>query len=101
MTCSNCDKAGVPVYYDDRTHRYIVEAEPFWPIQSLNAQEILSLLLLVHKAKDHIHLPFNNLAVVAAQKIERNLPDEMKQCCDDALQDISIKGLSTGKNRGS
>lgn len=90
-------KAGVPINFDEKCRRYIIETTPLWPVDGLSAQEILSLLLLVHKAKEHIHLPFNNLALVAAQKIERELPEEMRQHCDDILQDISIKACQPAK----
>jgi predicted DNA-binding transcriptional regulator YafY len=90
-------KAGVAIYFDETSHRYIIETAPLWPVGNLNSQEILSLLLLVHKAKDHIHLPFNNLALLAAQKIEKELPEELRQYCDDMLRDISVKVCQPAK----
>jgi proteasome accessory factor B len=90
-------KAGVAIHFDETTRRYIIESAPLWPVGNLNSQEILSLLLLVHKAKEHIHLPFNNLALAAAQKIERELPEELRHYCDDMLRDISVKACRPAK----
>jgi predicted DNA-binding transcriptional regulator YafY len=90
-------KAGVAVHFDETSRRYVIETAPLWPVGNLNSQEILSLLLLVHKAREHIHLPFNNLALVAAQKIERELPAELRDYYDNMLQDISVKACQPAK----
>jgi proteasome accessory factor B len=49
----------------------------------------MSLLLLAHKVSDHIQLPFKRSALLAALKIENNLPDKIKQYCKTALRNIS------------
>ena len=90
-------KAGILVNFDSKSHRYIIETTPLWSIGSLSSQEILGLLLLVHKAKDHIHLPFNNLALAAAQKIEKELPDELRDYYDSMLEDICVKACQPAK----
>ena len=84
-------KAGVNINFNGKNHHYTLESDSLWPIENLNEQEILSLLLLVHKSKEHIHLPFSELAILAAEKIEKNLPNEIKRCCANALEDITIK----------
>ncbi len=51
---------GVPYRYDTRTGGYMIEPEFFLPPIDLSLQEAMSLLLLAHKAKDQIQLPFKN-----------------------------------------
>ncbi len=83
---------GVPYRYDARTGGYMIEPDFFLPPVDLSLQEALSLLLLTHKARDQIQLPFKNSALLAALKIENNLPAKSKQYCTTALQNISIRG---------
>jgi predicted DNA-binding transcriptional regulator YafY len=85
---------GVPYRYDTRTGGYTIEPEFFLPSVDLSLQEALSLLLLAHKARDQIRLPFKNSALLAALKIENNLPAKIKQYCNTALRNISIRGGS-------
>ncbi len=80
---------GVPYRYDVRTGGYRIEPEFFLPPIDLSLQEAMSLLLLAHKAKDQIQLPFKNSALLAALKIENNLPPKIRQYCNRALQNIS------------
>ena len=82
---------GVPYHYDARTGGYTVDPEFFLPAINLNLQEALSLLLLVHKASGHIQLPFKNSALLAALKIENNLPARIRQYCNTALRNISAR----------
>ena len=82
---------GVPYRYDARTGGYTIERDFFLPPVDLSLQEALSLLLLAHKARDQIQLPFKNSALLAALKIENNLPAKIRQYCNDALRNISIK----------
>jgi len=82
---------GVPYRYDTRTGGYTIEPEFFLPPVNLSLQEALSLLLLAHKARDQIQLPFKNSALLAALKIENNLPIKIRQYCTTALQNISIR----------
>jgi predicted DNA-binding transcriptional regulator YafY len=60
----------------------------------LNLQEALSLLMLVHKARNQIQLPFNNSALLASLKIENNLPAKIRQYCNTALRNISTKAAA-------
>ncbi len=82
---------GVPYRYDVRTGGYMIEPEFFLPPIDLNLQEAMSLLLLAHKAKDQIQLPFKNSALLAALKIENNLPAKIRKYCNKALQNISTR----------
>jgi predicted DNA-binding transcriptional regulator YafY len=41
--------------------------------------------------RNHLNIPFKNAVLLAAMKIENNLPAEIKQYCGAALQNISIK----------
>jgi len=82
---------GVPYHYDNRTGGYTIEPDFFLPPVDLNLQEALSLLLLAHKASNQIQLPFKNSALLAALKIENNLPPKIRQYCHTALQSISTR----------
>ena len=82
---------GVPYHYNAKSGGYTVDPEFFLPPIDLNLQEALSLLLLVHKAQNQIQLPFKNSALLAALKIENNLPAKMRQYCNTALQNVSVR----------
>ena len=80
---------GVPYHYDSKTGAYTIKPEFFLPSADLNLQEALSLLLLAHKVSNHVQLPFKKSALLAALKIENNLPDKIKEYCKTALRNIS------------
>jgi len=82
---------GVPYRYDTGTSGYTIGPEFFLPPVDLSLQEALGLLLLAHKARDRIQLPFKNSALLAALKIENNLPAKIRQYCTTALQNISTR----------
>lgn len=82
---------GVPYRYDAQRRGYTVGPGFFLPPLDLNLQEALSLLLLAHKGTNHIQLPFKNSALLAALKIENNLPARIRQYCNTALRSISAK----------
>jgi len=82
---------GVPFHYDARTSGYMIEPEFFLPPIDLSLQEALSLLLLAHKMRNQIQLPFKNSVLLAALKIENNLPAKIRQYCNKALQNISTR----------
>ena len=82
---------GVPYHYDAKTGGYTMDPEFFLPPIDLNLQEALSLLLLVHKARNQIQLPFKNSALLAALKIENNLPAKIRQYCNTTLRNISTR----------
>jgi proteasome accessory factor B len=82
---------GVPYHYTASTGGYHIDPQFFLPPIDLNLQEALSLLLLVHKAGKQIQLPFKNSALLAALKIENNLPVQIRQYCSTALLNISTR----------
>lgn len=81
---------GVPYRYDNKAGGYTIDPEFFLPPLDLNLQEAMSLLLLVHKARSQIQLPFAKSALLAALKIENNLPAKIRQYCNTALRNITI-----------
>ena len=85
---------GVPYHYDTKSDGYAIEPEFFLPPVDLNLQEALSLLMLVHKAREQIQLPFKNSALLAALKIENNLPAKIRQHCNTALRNISTRATA-------
>jgi len=90
---------GVPYHYNAKTGSYAIDPEFFLPPIDLNLQEALGLLLLVHKASSQIQLPFKNSALLAALKIENNLPSKIRQYCNTALQNISTKADPQAPNK--
>ncbi len=92
---------GVPYRYDTRTGGYMIEPEFFLPPIDLSLQEAMSLLLLAHKARDQIQLPFKNAALLAALKIENNLPPKVRKYCTTALQNISTRASAQAPIRHS
>jgi len=82
---------GVPYHYNAKTGSYAIDPEFFLPPIDLNLQEALGLLLLVHKASGQVQLPFKNSALLAALKIENNLPPKIRQYCNTTLQNISTR----------
>jgi proteasome accessory factor B len=80
---------GVPYHYDAETGGFTIEPEYFLPPANLNLQEALSLLLLAHKVSNQIQLPFKRSVLLAALKIENNLPAKVRQYCSTALRNIS------------
>ncbi|MFA5423971.1 MAG: WYL domain-containing protein [Phycisphaerae bacterium] len=84
-------EVGVPCRYDPSTGGYAIDPEFFLPPLNLNLQEALALLMLVHKGRDQIQLPFKHSALIAGLKIENNLPSKIKQYCNIALKYISTQ----------
>jgi len=85
---------GVPYHYDARAGGYAIDPEFFLPPVDLNLQEALSLLLLAHEASKQIQLPFKRSAILAALKIENNLPAKIRRYCNIALRNISTKAAA-------
>jgi proteasome accessory factor B len=83
---------GIPYRYDAKTGAYSTHPGFFMPPINLNREEALGLLLLAHKARNHIDLPFKNATLPAVMKLESNLRPEVKRYCNTALRNISIKG---------
>ncbi len=88
---SELRKVGVPCNFDQRTSRYRIDPKFFLSAPNLDDKEALGLLMLAHKARNHIHLPFRDSALRAALKIENDLPEKTKRFCGTALEKISIK----------
>ena len=82
---------GVPYHCDTKGGGYTIDPEFFLPPIDLNLQEALSLLLLVHETGRQIQLPFKNSAILAALKIENNLPAKIRSYCDTAIRSISTR----------
>lgn len=79
---------GVPYHYDARTGRYTIAPEYFLPPADLNLQEALALLLLAQKVSNQVQLPFRKSALLAALKIESNLPASIRKHCTSVLRHI-------------
>ena len=88
---SELRKVGVPCNFDYKTHCYRIDPKFFLSAPNLDDKEALGLLMLAHKARNHIHLPFRDSALSAALKIENDLPENTKRYCGTALEKISIK----------
>jgi proteasome accessory factor B len=82
---------GVPYRFDKSSGGYMIEPEFFLPSVDLNLQEALSLLLLIHKGRTHLPIPFKNSALLAGIKVENNLPEKIRQYCSATLANISIR----------
>ena len=82
---------GVPYRFDKNRGGYMIEPEFFLPSIDLNLQEALSLLLLIHKGRTHLPIPFKNSALLAGIKVENNLPAKIRQYCSATLANISIR----------
>ncbi len=81
---------GIPCQYDTQKRGYIIDPQFFLPPVDLNLQEALGLLMLVHSAGSYIQAPFRSAALLAALKIESNLPAEIRRSCNTSLKNISI-----------
>jgi predicted DNA-binding transcriptional regulator YafY len=82
---------GVPYHYDPRTGRYTMESRYFLPPANLNLQEALALLLLTQKLSSQVQVPFRKAALLAALKIENNLPTGIRKYCSNVLEHISTR----------
>ena len=81
----------VPYRFDAKTGGYGIDPKFFLPPIDLSLPEALSLLLLVHKARNHLPMPFKNQALLAGLKVENNLPAKVRQYCNATLQNITIR----------
>jgi predicted DNA-binding transcriptional regulator YafY len=85
-------KAGVACHYDKKAGCYIIDTKFLLPPLNLSTHEALVLLLLLHKAKNVTHLPFEESALQAALKIEKALPGKIERFLNTNLKNIFIKG---------
>lgn len=82
---------GVSYCYNTKGGGYNIDPNFFLPPLDLNLQEALSLLLLVHRGRGHIQLPFKNSALMAVLKIENILPAKIRQYCNNILKNVSAR----------
>lgn len=83
-------KIGIPYNYDAKTGTYSIDPDFFLPPFNLNHKEAMSLLLLLHTARNHVGQGFRGAISRAAMKLQSNLPCEVKRYCNVALPNISI-----------
>jgi proteasome accessory factor B len=81
---------GVPYKYDTKNGGYSIDPKFFLPPVDFNLAEALSLLMLVHKVRNHLPIPFRNAALLAGLKVENNLPIEVRNYCQASLQKVTI-----------
>jgi proteasome accessory factor B len=82
---------GIQPLFSSSRRGYALPPEQFLPPINLNLQEALGLLLLVHKMRSQIQMPFKHSALLAAMKIESCLPPKVRCYCENALARISAK----------
>jgi len=82
---------GVPYKYSPQTGGYAVDPEFFLPPINLSIREALGLLLLAHRLRANIQAPFKESVLLAALKIENNLPAGVRRYCNSALRTISAR----------
>ena len=82
---------GIQPLFSSSRRGYALPPEQFLPPINLNLQEALGLLLLVHKMRSQIQMPFKHSALLAAMKIESRLPPKVRRYCESALARISAK----------
>ena len=82
---------GIQPLFSSSRRGYALPPEQFLPPINLNLQEALGLLLLVHKIRSQIQMPFKHSALLAAMKIESCLPPKVRRYCESALARISVK----------
>lgn len=68
----------MPYHYDSRSGSYTIDPRFFLPTIDLNLQEALSLFLLVYKMSGQMQIPYKNSVLLAALKIENNLPARIR-----------------------
>lgn len=84
-------EVGVPYNFDRKKRQYRIDPDFFLPPIDLTVDEALSLLLMSHKMRMHVPVPFQKASLLAAIKIENNLPLSLRQYCRDNLEKVSVK----------
>ncbi len=82
---------GLQYHYDPLANAYTVDPEFFLQPVDFNIPEALALLMLAHKGKGLLPEKMGKAAVMAAIKVENNLPDKIKRYCNTAIEKITIK----------
>jgi predicted DNA-binding transcriptional regulator YafY len=84
-------RMGIQTFRSSPRRGYTLLPEQFLPPINITAQEAIRLFLLVHKIRNQIQMPFKYSALLAAMKIERNLPLRVRRQCDKALSQIFVR----------
>jgi predicted DNA-binding transcriptional regulator YafY len=82
---------GVQYNYDSMTRCYTVDEDFFLPPANLSREEAMALLLTAYKLRHHMTMPFKKATLLAAMKLENNLPIKIRSYCNDALLKIYIR----------
>ncbi len=93
-------EAGIPCYFDRPGQCYRVDNGFYMPPPNLTAKEAFGLLLLVHKARKVLEVPFSDTVLRGILKIENNLPPATREYCKQRLNNISIHG-TCAQSKGS
>lgn len=93
-------EAGIPCYFDRCRQSYRVDDGFHMPPANLTPKEAFGLLLLVHKARGLLELPFSGEVLCGVLKIESNLPLKVREYCRRRLKDVSVHGARS-KPEGS
>ncbi|OQA01677.1 MAG: hypothetical protein BWY69_01293 [Planctomycetes bacterium ADurb.Bin401] len=81
---------GVPYRYDSKNGCYQIDPKFFLPPIDLSLQEALSLLIVVHKTRNTLPVPYKNSVLLAGMKIENHLPTDIRQYCQSSLAKITM-----------
>ena len=81
---------GVPYKFDKKAGGYSIDPKFFLPPIDFTLPEALSLLLLLHKVRNHLPMPFKNSALLAGLKIENQLPANIKDYCRTTLRNTFV-----------
>ena len=81
---------GVPYKFDKKAGGYSIDPKFFLPPIDFTLSEALSLLLLLHKVRNHLPMPFKNSALLAGLKIENQLPANIKDYCRTTLRNTFV-----------
>jgi len=82
---------GVPYFYDKEKQSYSIRESFFMPPLNLTDKEALALLMVSHRAKDHISFPYKKSLLNAILKIRNTLPTKTRKYCTNILKNISIE----------
>jgi len=87
----NLEAIGVPYHFDPKTGGYWIEKTYYLQPVDFKLNEALSILMLLHKARNLMPFPYHRSALMAGMKIENNLPAEVRKHCQISLSKIFVK----------
>jgi predicted DNA-binding transcriptional regulator YafY len=87
---SELQGVGIPYRYDTKNKSYSINPKFFLPPIDFDLAEALSFLMLVHKVRNHLPIPFRNSALLAGLKVENNLPLEVRNYCQASLAETTV-----------